>query len=156
MCKVTKMARVKRGNVRDIQNRQYIYGVQISNIGDATIRTSRYNFPTKTEAVKWAVRNTGPKQYASVFKVLNKYYKNASRDTKYYSYHVLAYERGIGYGTIRQSSIGPILIDDSYDYFYRINADGRLVGKTPIDQIPLKPSSVFYNKVLKRNIYNFT
>ncbi|MBQ1293307.1 MAG: hypothetical protein IIY21_04670 [Clostridiales bacterium] len=150
------MPKVKRGNVRDLYDRQYIYGVQISNVGGAKIGSSRYNFPTKTEAVRWAVKNTGPRQYASVFKVLNKYYRDASEYTKHYSYHVLAYEKGIGYGVIRQSPVGPILIDESEEYFYRINAEGRLVGKTPIDQIPLKPTRTFYNKVLHRNIYSFT
>ena len=102
------------------------------------------------------MKNTGVKQYASIFKVLNKYYKNASRNTEQLSYHVLAYEQGIGYGTVRQSPIGPILIDEGRDYFYRINAEGRLYDKKNIDQIPLKPTHVFYNKVLHRNIYYFT
>lgn len=150
------MPKVKRGNVKDIYGKQYVYGVQISNVGHGKIGSSRYNFPTKTEAVRWAVKNTGPKQYASVFKVLNKYYYNASEYTKEYSYHVLAYEKGIDCGTVRQSPVGPILIDDSGEYFYRINAEGRLVGKTPIDQIPLKPTRVFYNKKLHMNIYDFT
>ena len=46
------MPKVQRGNVADIYKRQYIYGVQISNIGKSKIGSAKYNFPTKTEAVK--------------------------------------------------------------------------------------------------------
>ena len=150
------MPKVKRGHVADIYNRQYIYGVQISNVGNSKIGSSKYNFKTKTEAVRWAVKNTGLKQYASIFKVLNKYYRDASEYTREYSYHVLAYEKGIGYGIIRHSPIGPILIDESGDWFYRISDEGRLYGKTGIEQIPLRPTSTFYNKVLHQTVYSFT
>lgn len=149
------MPKVQRGNVADIYKRQYIYGVQISNVGSGKIGSAKYNFPTKTEAVKWAVKNTGKKQYGTIVKVLNKYYEDASRSTRDYSYHTLAYESGIGYGHVRQSPIGPILIDEVEDYFYRINPEGRLYGKTSIDQIPLTPTRSFYNEKLHRMIYTF-
>lgn len=149
------MPKVQRGNVADIYKKQYVYGVQISNVGGAKIGSAKYNFPTKTEAVKWAVKNTGKKQYGTIVKVLNKYYMNASRYTREYSYHTLAYESGIGCGAVRQSPIGPILIDEGEDYFYRINPEGRLYGKTSIDQIPLTPTRSFYNEKLHRMIYIF-
>ena len=149
------MPKVQRGNVADIYNRQYIYGVQISNIGSGKIGSAKYNFPTKTEAVKWAVKNTGKKQYGTIVKVLNKYYKDASRYTRDYSYHTLAYESGRGCGHVRQSPIGSILIDEAEEYFYRINPEGRLYGKTSIDQIPLTPTRTFYNKKLHMIVYSF-
>lgn len=150
------MPKVQRGNISDIYRRQYVYGVQISNVGSAKIGSAKYNFPTKTEAVKWAVKNTGRKQYASIVRVLNKYYKDASYNTKHLGYHTIAYESGIGFGTVRQSPIGPLLIDESEDYFYRINEDGRLYGKTSIEQIPLTPTDSFYNKDTHKMRYYFT
>lgn len=149
------MPKVQRGNVADIYNKQYIYGVQISNIGSGKIGSAKYNFPTKTEAVRWAVKNTGKKQYGTIVKVLNKYYKDASRYTRDYSYHTLAYESGIGCGHVRQSPIGPILISEVEDYFYRINPEGRLYGKTNIDQVPLTPTRSFYNQKLHTIVYTF-
>lgn len=150
------MPKVQRGNVMDIYDKQYIYAVQISNVGKGKIGSARYNFPTKTEAVKWAVKHTGQKQYGSIVKVLNKYYKDASRYARGNSYHTLAYESGTSYGFVRQSPIGPILVDESEDYFYRINPEGRLYGKTSIDQIPLTPTRSIYNERLHRMFYIFT
>ena len=149
------MPKVQRGNVKDIWLKQYVYGVQISNIGKGKIGSAKYNFPTKTEAVKWAVKNTGKRQYGTIVRVLNKYYVDASNYTQEYSYHTLAYEKGVNYGYVRQSPIGPIFIDEMEEYFYRINEDGRLYGKTKIAQIPLTSTSSFYNKNLHKTIFSY-
>lgn len=109
----------------------YVYGVQISKLGDYGIITNKYNFRTKAEAVLWAAKMVKKGQYATVVKFPNKYYRKASEYVSETLPSVLAYERGEIVGQVRLLPAGiPVIVDTKDAYMYFISNAGRAVGKT--------------------------
>ena len=107
------------------------YGVQVSRVNKVDIITNKYNFISKIEATKWAMKNTRPNQYATLIKMPNKYWENAGRHTRGHLQSVLAYERGQDVGTFRWYNGKPYVVDDMDEYMSPVLESGRLGKKIP-------------------------
>lgn len=126
MGKVSKAKPVKK-----VSEVAQTYGVQVSIIGKYNIVTQKYNFISKIEATKWAMKNTRLNQYATLIKMPNKYWENAGRHTRGHSQSVLAYERGQEVGTFRWYNGKPYVVDDMDEYMSPVLESGRLGKKIP-------------------------
>lgn len=107
------------------------YGVQVSKVNRYDIITQKYNFVSKIEATKWAMKNTRPNQYATLIKMPNKYWENAGRITRTDLLSVTAYERGQTVGTFRWYNGKPYVVDDGDEYMSPVLESGRLGKKVP-------------------------
>ena len=124
---VAKPKPIKRE--RRLDDIPYVYGVEISKVGDYKIITMQFNFKTKADALRWGFKQLKPKQYGTLIKYPNRYYYKAGYWTRESSNTTLAYERGKIEGTLRYYNGNPVVVDED-DYMYFISENYRLVKKT--------------------------
>ena len=118
--------------VRNIlQDKRDTYAVQISKLNSYSIVTHKYNLLSKADALLWAVKMIKKGQYATIVKLPNKYYYNASRYVRGNSQSVNAYELGETVGIVRLLPNGvPVVVDGEDEYMYLISDSGRAIRKT--------------------------
>lgn len=113
-----------------LQDKRNTYAVQISKLNTYRIVTHKYNLLSKADALLWAAKMVKKGQYATIVKLPNKYYWNASKYVRGHVQSVIAYEVGDTVGTVRLSTTEyPIFIDANGEYMYLVSPRGTLTNK---------------------------
>lgn len=117
--------------VKDVlQDKRNTYAVQISKLNSYGIITHKYNLLSKTDALLWAAKMVKKGQYATIVRLPNKYYWNASKYVKGHAQSVNAYELGDTVGIVRLSTTEyPVFVDANDEYMYLISPRGTLTNK---------------------------